>query len=68
MSETNMEEGSGVPLCRAEAGRYIVYPDGALSWSEIKETVDLLEFEGKNPKIVKYKGLWNVEAGGETVR
>jgi hypothetical protein len=44
-------------------GRYIVYPKGALDWSEIKATVELLEEEGKNPKIVKYKGLWNVEAG-----
>jgi hypothetical protein len=49
-------------------GRYIVYPEGALDWDEIKATVELLEEEGKNPKIVKYKGLWNVEAGGEAVR
>ena len=46
-------------------GRYIVYPEGAQSWSEIKETVELLREEGDNPLIVKYKGLWNVEAGGE---
>ena len=44
-------------------GRYIVYPEGALSWSEIKETVELLKEEGNSPRIVKYKGLWNVEAG-----
>ena len=44
-------------------GRYIVYPDGAQSWSEIKETLELLKEEGNTPKLVKYKGLWNVEAG-----
>lgn len=47
----------------SEEGRYIVYPEGALDWAEIKATVELLEEEGKNPKIVKYKDLWNVEAG-----
>ena len=41
---------------------YIVYPDGAFSWEEIKETVALLKFEGYNPKIVKHNGLWNVQA------
>jgi len=44
-------------------GRYIVYPDGANSWQEIKETLELLKEEGNSPRIVKYKGLWNVEAG-----
>lgn len=43
--------------------RYIVYPHGAESWSEIKETVGLLKSCGANPKIVKYNGFWNVEAG-----
>jgi hypothetical protein len=42
--------------------RYIVYPMGALSWEEIKETVELLKYEGTNPKIVKHNGFWNVEA------
>jgi hypothetical protein len=42
--------------------RYIVYPQGALDWAEIIATVELLLGEGKNPKIVKYKGLWNVSA------
>lgn len=44
-------------------GRYIVYPEGVESWSELKETLELLKEEGKDPKIVKYEGLWNVEAG-----
>lgn len=46
--------------------RYIVYPDGALSLDEIKETVELLKSLGNNPKIVKHKGLWNVEAESST--
>ena len=41
---------------------YIVYPNGTLSWEEIKETVILLKFAGYNPKIVKHNGFWNVEA------
>lgn len=32
-------------------GRYIVYPDGAESWSEIKETCELLKQEGSSPWI-----------------
>lgn len=43
--------------------RYIVYPQGALSWEEIFETVELLKATGANPKIVKHNGFWNVEAG-----
>jgi len=47
--------------------RYIVYPQGALSWEEILETAELLQFEGAKPKIVKHNGFWNVEAerGGD---
>ena len=45
-----------------ENRKYIVYPDGALSWEEIKGTVALLKFEGANPKIVAHKGYWNVQA------
>jgi len=41
---------------------YIVYPHGALSWEEIFETVELLKFEGANPKIVTHNGYWNVQA------
>jgi hypothetical protein len=41
---------------------HIVYPQGALSWEEIQETVALLKTEGLNPKIVKHNGLWNVQA------
>ena len=49
--------------------RYIVYPQGALSWEEILETVDLLNQEGAKPEIVKHCGFWNVSAerGGEEV-
>jgi hypothetical protein len=42
--------------------RYIVYPQGALSWEEILETVDLLNHEGAKPQIVKHNGFWNVSA------
>jgi hypothetical protein len=42
--------------------RYIVYPQGALCWEEIEETMELLKHEGANPKIVKHNGFWNVEA------
>jgi hypothetical protein len=42
--------------------RYIVFPDGAISCDEIKETVRLLKYEGANPKIVKHNGFWNVHA------
>ena len=47
--------------------RYIVYPQGALSWEEILETVELLKAEGAKPEIVKHNGFWNVSAerGGE---
>lgn len=46
----------------SERKRYIVYPGGAHDWAEIKATFDLLNYEGANPKIVKYNGRWNVEA------
>jgi len=58
--------GKAYPVIEKEratpSGRYIVYPDGADSWSEIKETCDLLREEGKRPQIVRYKSMWNVEA------
>jgi hypothetical protein len=41
---------------------YIVDPHGPLSWEEILETVELLKIEGRDPKIVKHNGFWNVEA------
>lgn len=44
---------------------YIVYPNGALNWEEILETVELLKFECANPKIVKHNGFWNVQADRE---
>lgn len=39
-----------------------MYPMGALSWEEILETVELLKYEGANPKIVNHNGFWNVSA------
>lgn len=44
---------------------YIVYPQGALSWEEILETVELLKTERANPKIVKHNGFWNGQAERE---
>lgn len=47
--------------------RYIVYPQGALSWVEILETVELLKNEGANPEIVVHHDFWNdsAERGSE---
>jgi hypothetical protein len=41
---------------------YLVYPGGALDYSEAKETRDLLLSMGRKAKVIIAEGMWNVEA------
>ena len=41
---------------------YLVYPGGALDYSEAKETRDLLLSIGRKAKVIISNGRWNVKA------
>ena len=44
---------------------YLVYPEGALDYSEAKETRDLLLSMGRKAEIIRINGHWNVKVESE---